>query len=259
MEYRNERTGQLSNVPWSKDEAVANGYFRFMTESKCESCGADPCGRYVENDQCVQCATKDLKYTWNLWLMGSPDRPDPFPRNKDQAIQMGVSYYWREIPCKNGPHFVQPDIKTGKCRVCNNIKNSPETILMRENPDMILDKHSAELLDLSVFRTGHPCKHGHKAWRYVSSGACVECVRGLRIHTKIEPVTELQHIRIDEQLVMFIGYAWDGRKMIDPNGKKWNRLQFSSMFPGPAAYQLKNGKTSAYAFDAFISNFTCKR
>lgn len=259
MQFRNEKTGHLSNVPWSKDEAIVNGYFRFMSESKCDNCGIQPTGRYVENDECVQCASIRAKEIWNLWVMGSPDRPDPFPRTKEQAVASGVTYFYRDILCKNGMHFIQPDIKTGKCRICCNVRNSPEETMMREVPDMILDKHQADLLDLVVFRTGKPCRYGHMGWRYVSSGACVDCIRGKSRQDKIELVTELVDITVDAQLSMFIGYARDGNKILDPNGKRWNQLQFSSMFPGPAKYHLKSGKTTPYAYEAFISNFTCKR
>lgn len=39
----------------------------------------------------------------------------------------------------------------------------------------IIGREAARALEQSKFYTGRPCKHGHDAQRYVSSGACVTC------------------------------------------------------------------------------------
>ena len=45
-------------------------------------------------------------------------------------------------------------------------------------PPIIISRDEARVLNLKSFFTGEPCKHGHVAERYVSSGGCVECVCG---------------------------------------------------------------------------------
>lgn len=57
-------------------------------------------------------------------------------------------------------------------------RNSSSFEMAREFPDMIIRQKDAPLLGLTIYRTGKPCKYGHKSWRFVSSGACVAC-RGL--------------------------------------------------------------------------------
>lgn len=41
-----------------------------------------------------------------------------------------------------------------------------------------ITRPEAEDSGLMFYFTGDPCRYGHKSERYVSSGNCVECVRG---------------------------------------------------------------------------------
>ena len=41
----------------------------------------------------------------------------------------------------------------------------------------IISREEARERGLKRFFTGEPCKYGHVAERYVSTGACVECAR----------------------------------------------------------------------------------
>jgi hypothetical protein len=45
-------------------------------------------------------------------------------------------------------------------------------------PPTIIGREEARALDLKCYFSGKPCKHGHVAARYVSSGGCMECVCG---------------------------------------------------------------------------------
>ena len=42
-------------------------------------------------------------------------------------------------------------------------------------PAKLVTREEAQALGLTYYYTGHPCKHGHYARRYRSSGGCVEC------------------------------------------------------------------------------------
>lgn len=42
----------------------------------------------------------------------------------------------------------------------------------------ILTRADAYRLGLKKFYTGHPCRNGHIAERYVSTKGCIECLRG---------------------------------------------------------------------------------
>jgi len=69
-------------------------------------------------------------------------------------------------------------------KVVLDARRTPDTDLMSRCPDMIISKADAASLGFKVFRTGKPCLRGHTGWRYVSSGACVECVRSAVAKTR---------------------------------------------------------------------------
>ena len=60
----------------------------------------------------------------------------------------------------------------------------------------IIDRDKARALGLTRFFTGEPCKHGHVVERYVSSGGCVECVRG---HKREWRTADLEKVREGER------------------------------------------------------------
>ena len=42
-----------------------------------------------------------------------------------------------------------------------------------------MERKQAVAAGLKKYNTGRPCRHGHKADRYVDSGACSECLRNM--------------------------------------------------------------------------------
>jgi hypothetical protein len=58
----------------------------------------------------------------------------------------------------------------------------------------ILGWREAAERKLTKYWTGTPCARGHASYRYVSSGACSECVRGYGKRTK--PKTGMTKIEI---------------------------------------------------------------
>lgn len=53
------------------------------------------------------------------------------------------------------------------------------TNFMKLNPDAIISIPEAKAQGLTVYRTGNPCKNGHRAFRYTDSRACLDCKRGV--------------------------------------------------------------------------------
>jgi len=254
MNFVHLETGSVSNVPWVKTEASVLGYHAYSSLESCGTCKCNPLVRFTETDECVQCVMSELNDTWNLWEMGNPGKPDPFPRSIDDAIRFGVDYYYTPRMCNKGRHFITPHIRTGKCQACSaNKPLTPDQIIMRDYPNMIIEKDLANTFGYKIFRTGLPCRKGHKGWRYISSGACVSCIQGVR--TVIELcIGVIPQITINQQLSMFIGYAYHSKKFHDSQGRKWNKLQFDAMFPDIAKYETKQGLVDR-ASDAFIANF----
>lgn len=257
MSFIHKITGTVANIPWSVEESNALGYARYMDDGGCKACGQPHVGRYISNNECVNCALRDAAEVWKLWKMGSPDRPEPFPLSSAQAVDAGVDYFYRESLCKGGKHFVQPHIKTGRCVVCESARrkqSSSATTIMREIPDMVISKESASVLGFDVFRTGGPCRRGHVGWRYVSNGGCIECMRG-RMPT-FEPIDMTRLVTIVEQMQLFIGCAWDGRRIVDPDGRKYTVAQFNIMFGGPGRYEVSDNRPDVFtSHEAFMRNF----
>jgi hypothetical protein len=50
--------------------------------------------------------------------------------------------------------------------------------MMRDTPDIVISREMAKGMGFKVFRTGKACKRGHVAFRYVSTGGCIECHKG---------------------------------------------------------------------------------
>ena len=269
MDFIDKLTGQTSPIPWSLEESNALGYSRYMTNETCDECNCSPVARYIVGNHCVQCALKSSKEIWELWLMGSPDRPEPFCRSKDQALALGLkSYYHHQgILCKGGMHFLQPNVKTKKCQVCADLKRKPKlndesTVksLIRNFPDMVISKEDAQLLNFPIFRTTGLCRRGHSSWRYISSGACLACMRPKSYAPTFEVLKDLPAISIATQKQLFLGYGFDKNKMVDPDGMRLSRDQFNVAFKGPAHFELTNGRgTTLWPYDAFIQNFGPKR
>ena len=258
MEYKHPTLNLMSVVPWEKSQSQILGIHAYASPEECPVCAKKPAIRFTDTDECFNCAHLDFSETWRLWLQGCPSKPDIFPRSLEDALRLGVEYYYKDHMCVKGQgkHFVMPHIKTGKCVACAMSKKSktPDQILMDDSPNMIIQRDVADMLNYKVYRTGEPCQKGHRGWRYVSSGGCLSCISGLR--TTIERVPEnMPIIPISQQLSMFIGYSYHNHRFHTPEGKKWNKLQFSSNFPAMAEYETRTGKVLTAA-EAFIANFT---
>lgn len=110
---------------------------------------------------------------------------DHIERPQRQAKIDGKSEYVGTTKCKGCYDLTLRKTDDGSCVQCghNSVKGfastqSETTIMMRDNPDMIISKADAKLYELKVYREGNECNKGHKAFRYVTSGNCIDCIRG---------------------------------------------------------------------------------
>ena len=94
------------------------------------------------------------------------------------AIQSGQTWYTPDVPCKKCGTLAERNVHNGACRGCTRPIKSPAAVMMEAQPDMILSRADASALGITVYRTGEPCNHGHRAYRYVSTGGCIKCLRG---------------------------------------------------------------------------------
>lgn len=143
---------------------------------------ADPCDvchqlapRRTTNDKCTHC---------------HPLRPANSPRQA--AIRQGHKWYLPDEPCPRCHQIAERRVSNGQCRGCTPHLPAPvqadsgavedgrrtaESVMMEECPELIVSKEEAKQLGLKVYRTGKECKRGHTAYRYVSTGSCITCLR----------------------------------------------------------------------------------
>lgn len=253
MNFENPKTGEKANVPWAIDEATVLGFSRYMDENGCLDCNNPSVGRYIDGNVCVVCTQRKAIELWPLWVMGSPDRPEKFATSALNAINIGADSYYTDRLCKGGPHFMQPHVKTGRCVRCEQIKkksNGP----MEMFPDMIIGREEARELGWITFRSGEPCRRGHIGWRYVSNGGCLDCMNSVTPH--FEMIEPDKNYSLSDQMQLFVGYAWDGTRMLTPEGKRLSKMQFNIMVGGHANYEVFGSDTPVKtAHEAFMLNF----
>ena len=257
MNFIHPISGEKSHVPWTKQSAVDLGYKKYMDDQGCTTCKSAWAARYVDGDICVQCAVRDSKLIWKLWNAGSPERPDGFVTTREQAADLGENSYYRETVCSDGPHFVQPHIKTGRCVRCEQDKKKARGGHMDNFPEMVIEREEAASIGWSTYRTGEPCKRGHVGWRYVTNGGCLMCMRG--DVGVMQPIDMTRRITVNEQLLLFIGHAWDGRKIINSNGRKMSIPQFNISVGGRGRYEVSGGRPDVFtSHEAFMLNFVSR-
>jgi hypothetical protein len=76
-------------------------------------------------------------------------------------------------------------------------------MMVEAKPLKRISKQEAASLCLKRYFTGKPCVHGHICERYISSGACVECIKD-RIFYERERALE------DEEYLWEDGGEWSG-------------------------------------------------
>lgn len=128
---------------------------------KCSKCGGLHLCR-IDNYKCVSCMVADMS-----------------PRRK--AIIEGKQWYIPDTPCLKCGLLVERHVATGACSNCINKgvdrRATPESELMRAEPNAIISKEQAKTMGLKIYRTGRPCTKGHTGWRYVSTNSCIDCLR----------------------------------------------------------------------------------
>lgn len=111
-----------------------------------------------------------------------PDETRHIPTTPAGAAEKGLSLYIREKPCRKAGHLGVTQV-TGECYYCttekgtslHDARETPDSLMMREAPDLIVSRKDAKALGFKVYRTGEACRKGHKGFRYISTGNCLSC------------------------------------------------------------------------------------
>lgn len=100
------------------------------------------------------------------------------PRARARAS--GENYYRPTDACPSCGKTALRHVVTNACRGCmkDDGRRTESRLFAEQNPDFIIGRDEARLLGFTLYRTGERCRRGHQAWRYVSTGNCIECMRG---------------------------------------------------------------------------------
>lgn len=164
--------GRFQHIPDDKYNDMLK-YVKIAQDDHAFTVSPDPCSKKAHYGlkrlgKCQQCREERAK-----------------PTARQEAMSLGKTWYTPDVPCIRCGTTALKSVHNGQCQGCvPPAKEGPDnretsaSVMMRDNPDMILSKSDAISYGFKVYRTGQPCKHGHNAWRYVSTGTCVDCLRG---------------------------------------------------------------------------------
>lgn len=143
--------------PVSATEALQMGIGYYFKQTPGKYCGH--IGATLLNGRCAYCESEKKE---------SP---------RQQAISRGDVWYQPLVGdlCSNG-HNAPRRVSNGSCKKCEQLKARPSKPIWKLHPDMVISRSDATAMGLKAYRTGEPCRRGHKSWRYVSNGGCLECI-----------------------------------------------------------------------------------
>jgi len=149
-----------------RQEAIRDGKKWYLPNEACSSCGKIA-ERSVDNGRCRGCSAS------------ASGKLSP----RQEAIRDGKKWYLPTEPCPKCNKVAEKRVDNGQCRGCTDIgpddgRETPDSVMMREYPDLVITREDAKAAGLRVYRTGLPCRKGHFGYRYVSTGNCIECLRG---------------------------------------------------------------------------------
>lgn len=147
--------------PKTPVDAMARDLDFFVIERPCDKAGH--LGIQTLDHRCAVCVK---------------DRHDKKNLARVAAREAREMFYTPTGACEDC-HTISPRrVNNNSCRQCEinqGYRGMGSILIVHESPDMIMDKSLARTLGFKVYRTGKECHRGHTAWRYVSTGGCLEC------------------------------------------------------------------------------------
>lgn len=145
---------------------------------------------YLPNDPCVECGQVVPRSVVTNACTGCSTKRHSGPRAA--ARSAGLKRYVPDFDCPECGSRAERNVVTNACSGCNTRAKStdahvaakpdgrrtPTSIMVDLCPDMIISREDARANGFTQYRTGEPCRRGHKGWRYVSVGTCIACARG---------------------------------------------------------------------------------
>ena len=135
---------------------------------------------YLPTDACPKCGKVSLRRVTNGQCSTCIDVIPRIAENtspRQQAIADGQSWYMPTDACPKCGKIALRRVSDGKCKGCVREEiETPEEIMMRDCPDLVITRDDARAMGLKLYRTGKTCVNGHTTWRYVSTGNCKLCI-----------------------------------------------------------------------------------
>jgi len=134
---------------------------------------------YTPIEPCDECGTISKRNVVNNRCLGcKPLQPVNKPRV--EARKNKENWYIPSEPCIECNTLSERNVQDNRCSGCVPIpvvSETPEQIMIKAQPDLILLKETAIALGMKVYRTGKPCRRGHSGYRYVSTNNCIDCLK----------------------------------------------------------------------------------
>ena len=182
-------------------KALQSGARFFLPKDECHDCGNRGL-HYTASGRCCYCARQEA--------IKIRDRDNYAPWSPAEARDRGLDYYLTDQPCVRAGH-IGLKMVSGHCRVCceprrkarreghatyitglycsnghkaerrtrnttclecyPNVKSPGVTL----PEDTIISREEAKAKGLIHYRTGRACNRGHRGFRYVRNGQCLDC------------------------------------------------------------------------------------
>lgn len=154
-----------------------------MGRISCPQCHAAS-DRLPVRHGCHLCASRAAYDTFNYATCQTSDPgltpPEALALIHGQGLPLPVKSSQGRIyvaPVKNQCNHVGLKIEA-YCALCH-VHGAPDSTarFMKLNPSLVVSRAEALGFGFKVYRTGLPCRRGHTGFKYVSTGACIECLK----------------------------------------------------------------------------------
>lgn len=156
---------KTAGEPMNPGQAREQGKDHYWTHKTNEYCGH--IGKLNIKGQCYECEQDRIN---------SP---------RQLAVAAGDIWYTPvdHRPCSKG-HLAPRRVANGSCKQCEEENRGSAGAPVVEKADIraivpadfIISRTDAVTAGFLHFRTGEPCRAGHRGWRYVSTGNCLTCM-----------------------------------------------------------------------------------
>lgn len=132
--------------------------------------------RLTSQRTCVECAALWYAEEYKRWEVQRRSENRRDQKVRKTALAEGQTEYFTGRPCTNG-HFAYRKTNSAQCVACVKMRDSQKPRNPREQSKGSVLREQALADGQKHYFSGDPCIRGHRAVRWASTGACLECHR----------------------------------------------------------------------------------